>query len=237
MTNSRIQQRTRRRQHGVRHQGPAAEVRSASPHRHHWLIRPDDLLVFDVEWVNLELEPGEPGEDGQEGEPARLHRAHPGDAFLIVTLPPQHITEIAYFTTAPELQPKQTLSAQFAQQIANLAAAEASTEEPTPSSPLLLDLTKVAEALGALLLKDPSSDEPLDDPPIKAIIAGWLRGSRSRSPTTCCRSTGRARGSSRRSGTSSSTLPPPPCRADRPFASSGRTSTSRPGRSSSRPRR
>ena len=113
---------------GVAARHPVVKFGPPPPHRHHWLIRPEDLLVFDVGWVNLTLAPGKPAEGDADAEPARLHRAQPGDAFLIVTLPPQHITEIAYFTTAPELQPN-----------------------------------------------DPSSDEPLDDPPIKAIIAGWSR--------------------------------------------------------------
>ena len=218
---------------GVAARIPVVKFGPPPPHRHHWLIRPDDLLVFDVQWVNLKLEPGE---DGEDGKPARLHRAHAGDAFLIVTLPPQHITEIAYFTTAPEFEQKQTLSAQIAQQIANLAVAEEATQESTPSSPLFLDVSKVAEALQSLLSKDPSSDEPLDDPPIKAIIAGWSRLAFKVSddvlPIDWTSAGILAAIRELELNVAATALPRrPPC------ASSDRTSTSRPVRSSSRPKR
>ena len=64
-----------------------------SPDRRHWVIRPDDLLVLDFELVSLVVHPGE-GET-----PARLAKSDAGPAYLIVTLPPQHLAEIAYFTT------------------------------------------------------------------------------------------------------------------------------------------
>jgi len=67
------------------------------PDRRQWIIRPDDLLVFDVELQNLQLEPG------ARGEPTRLVKSGPGEALLIVIFPPQHVAEIAYFTnTGPE---------------------------------------------------------------------------------------------------------------------------------------
>jgi hypothetical protein len=63
------------------------------PDRRRWLIRPDDLVVLDVEPRNLRVVPGE-GD-----RPARLEKAGPAQAYLIITLPPQHIGEIAYFAT------------------------------------------------------------------------------------------------------------------------------------------
>ena len=147
---------------------PRVRFGPPAPHRHHWLIRPEDLLVFDVGWVNLKLEPGE-------GEaPAHLVRKGPGEAFLIVTLPPQHVTEIAYFTTAEEFEPKITLSPEVLAQLANLNLTEALKQEIAPSPEALLQVANLTltEALKALL---PQADEPLDDPPIKAIIAGWSR--------------------------------------------------------------
>jgi hypothetical protein len=111
---------------GVAARAPVAKLGRPAPHRHHWLIRPEDLLVFDVTWINLQLVPSE------DGLPAQLVRKGPGDAYLIVTLPPQNLSEIAYFTTAPEF-PK-----------------------------------KIPPDL-------PDDPEPLDDPPVKSIIAGWSR--------------------------------------------------------------
>src|SRR5215207_6243507 len=63
--------------------------------RRSWVIRPDDLLVLDFELVNLIVQPGE-GET-----PARLATSGTAPAYLIVTFPPQHLSEIAYFTTVP----------------------------------------------------------------------------------------------------------------------------------------
>jgi hypothetical protein len=96
------------------------------PHRRSWLIRPDDLLVFDVERVNLRIVPG--GGD----KAATLEREKPGNAYLIVTLPPQNFGEIAYFKVAEQYQEK-------------------------------------------LPPEIPDEDEPLDAPPIRAIIASWSR--------------------------------------------------------------
>jgi hypothetical protein len=69
--------------------------RRPGPDRRAWIIRPDDLLVLDFELVKLVVEPGE-GET-----PARLAKSGTGQAYLIVTFPPQHLAEIAYFTTVP----------------------------------------------------------------------------------------------------------------------------------------
>jgi hypothetical protein len=63
------------------------------PDRHRWVIRPDDLLVLAFDLVNLQVQPST-------GEaPAQLVRKGPGQAYLIVWFPPQHIIEKAYFTT------------------------------------------------------------------------------------------------------------------------------------------
>lgn len=63
------------------------------PDRRHWIIRPDDLVVLDLALENLKIVPG------ADGKPARLERSGPGTAYLLVTLPPQHLIEVAYFTT------------------------------------------------------------------------------------------------------------------------------------------
>ena len=68
-------------------------TRRPGPHRRSWIIRPDDLVVLDVATVNLRVVPGEGDDD------ATLVRDGPGTAYLILTLPPQHLTEVAYFTT------------------------------------------------------------------------------------------------------------------------------------------
>lgn len=73
-------------------------LRIRGPDRHHWVIRPDDLLVFDVQGINLRVEAG------KGNNPARLVRDARGPAYLIVTFPPQHLTEVAYFTTVPDYQ-------------------------------------------------------------------------------------------------------------------------------------
>jgi hypothetical protein len=84
---------------GIAARLPIVKFGPPGPQRHRWLIRPDDLLVFDVDWKNLKLVHGE------NGASAQLERASAGDAFLIVTLPPQHVSEIAYFTVAEEFLP------------------------------------------------------------------------------------------------------------------------------------
>jgi len=149
---------------------PGRRFGPSGPHRHHWLIRPEDLLVFDVGWVNLRLVPGD------DGAPAHLVRKGPGDAFLIVTLPPQHVTEIAYFTTAPEFEQKPLLSAQLAGQLLNAALVEQATQNPTPTPEQVLGFAKLAQTFALLLPKqDPTEPETPEDPPIKSIIAGWSR--------------------------------------------------------------
>ena len=72
---------------GWKHYGPP------KPHSRTWVVRPDDLLVLDFNLVNLEVVASEG--DG----PAYVRKAGNGQAYLVVTFPPQHITEIAYFTT------------------------------------------------------------------------------------------------------------------------------------------
>ena len=64
--------------------------------RRAWVVRPDDLVVLDFELVNLAVQPG------ADDAPARLVRSGAGLAYLIVTFPPQHLEEIAYFTTVEE---------------------------------------------------------------------------------------------------------------------------------------
>ena len=68
--------------------------------RRAWVVRPDDLVVLDFELVNLAVQPG------ADGAPARLVRSGAGLAYLIVTFPPQHLEEIAYFTTVEEIDYK-----------------------------------------------------------------------------------------------------------------------------------
>ena len=148
---------------------PGRRFAPSGPHRHHWLIRPDDLLVFDVGWVNLQLVPGE------DGAPAQLTREGPGDAFLILTLPPQHVTEIAYYTTAPELEPKLIFAPEVIDALANLVLGGGSGKQEPTLSPSVLDAAKLAAVLALLPKQDPTSDETPDDPPIKSIIAGWSR--------------------------------------------------------------
>ncbi|HTR59358.1 MAG TPA: hypothetical protein VMM27_14365 [Casimicrobiaceae bacterium] len=66
------------------------------PDRRSWVIRPDDLLVLDFAPINLAVKPAE-------GDmPAQLAKSGAGQAYLVVTFPPQNIAEQAYFTTAPE---------------------------------------------------------------------------------------------------------------------------------------
>ena len=67
------------------------------PDRRQWIVRPEDLLVLGFDRVNLRVEPGE-GRD-----PAQLVKDGRGQAVLIVIFPPQHLAEIAYFTTVEKL--------------------------------------------------------------------------------------------------------------------------------------
>ena len=64
------------------------------PDARRWAIRPDDLVVLGFDLVNLEVRPSQ-----SQNENATLVRKSPGDAYLVVWFPPQHITEQAYFTT------------------------------------------------------------------------------------------------------------------------------------------
>ncbi|SHF56797.1 hypothetical protein [Streptoalloteichus hindustanus] len=51
------------------------------------VLRPDDLLVLDFDFVNLQL-------DRDAGQPPRLRRLRRGEpAFVVVVLPPQHVAE------------------------------------------------------------------------------------------------------------------------------------------------
>lgn len=75
------------------------------PDRRVWVIRPDDLLVLAFDLHNLKVEVNE-GEG-----PASLVKLGSGAAYLVVTFPPQHLAEIAYFTTVekyPVETPKAT---------------------------------------------------------------------------------------------------------------------------------
>jgi hypothetical protein len=64
--------------------------------RRQWFVRRDDLLVLGLEMENLQVVEGK-----EKDEAAHLERLGPGTARLIVTLPPQNIAEVAYFTTVP----------------------------------------------------------------------------------------------------------------------------------------
>ena len=65
------------------------------PDRRAWVIRPDDLLVLEFGLVNLQVK------ESESDDPAEIVKKGPGQAYLVVTFPPQHLAEIAYFTTAP----------------------------------------------------------------------------------------------------------------------------------------
>ena len=65
------------------------------PHRRHWIIRPDDLVVLDFALEKMTVVPD------PDGKAAKVQPLGSGTRYLIVTLPPQHLTEIAYFTTVP----------------------------------------------------------------------------------------------------------------------------------------
>ena len=68
----------------------------SGPHRRHWIIRAEDFVVLDITTENLKVVPG------TDTAKAQLQPAGPGPAYLILTFPPQHLTEEAYFTTLPE---------------------------------------------------------------------------------------------------------------------------------------
>src|SRR5262245_10260939 len=55
------------------------------------IVRPQDLVALELELHNLKLD----------GEGANLVRSSPGDAFLILHFPPQHLFEEAFFEAAP----------------------------------------------------------------------------------------------------------------------------------------
>ena len=111
------------------------------PDQRRWIIRPDDLLVLAFDLVNLQvqLSAGE--------KPATLVKKAPGQAYLIVWFPPQHILEKAYFTTVPGYQVK--------------------IPSNKGQTPPLVDPDQPDQ--------NPTSQEPLDTPPIDARIAGWSR--------------------------------------------------------------
>jgi hypothetical protein len=67
------------------------------PDRRAWIIRPEDLLVLDFELVNLRVE------KSKDEKPAEIVKQGSGLAYLVVRFPPQHLTEIAYFTTAEDI--------------------------------------------------------------------------------------------------------------------------------------
>ncbi len=115
--------------------------RRPGPDRRRWVIRPDDLLVLAFDLVNLKVEPS----DGD--APAKLVRDGTGDAFLIVTFPPQNLGEKSYFTTDPDYP----------------VSIPPPPKDDDSGKPALKD-------------KDANSkDEDPEDPPIEAVIAGWSR--------------------------------------------------------------
>jgi hypothetical protein len=126
-----------------------------SPDRRHWVIRPDDLLVLDFELVNLRVAPGE------QGGPARLVRSGPGEAYLLVTLPPQHIAEKAYFTTVEGYEVGKS---------ANAADPDAGTSNEEPDNPPIPAVVAGWSRL-AFLVTD-------DRPPIQWTLAGVLEAMR-----------------------------------------------------------
>ena len=63
------------------------------PHRRQWIIRPDDLLVIDISFEGMKVVPG------QGGTKAELVADGPGPRYLVLTFPPQHLAETAFFTT------------------------------------------------------------------------------------------------------------------------------------------
>ncbi len=65
------------------------------PDRRRWILRPDDLLVLAFDLVNLQIQ----ASDGDGF--AQLVKQGTGQAYLVVTFPPQHLNEIAFFTTIP----------------------------------------------------------------------------------------------------------------------------------------
>jgi hypothetical protein len=119
--------------------------RRTGPDRRQWSIRAEDLVVLDIETIGLRVKPGE-GD-----EPATLVRDAPATLYLIVTFPPQHLTEVSYFTTVEDCPIPQPL------------APTPGEKPPPPRDP---------DLKGDGTQSDP---EPLDDPPIEAIIAGWSR--------------------------------------------------------------
>jgi hypothetical protein len=59
------------------------------------LLRPDDLLNLEVEWVNLDLDASDPA------HPALVPLDAAQPAYLIVVFPPQTIAETAFFEASP----------------------------------------------------------------------------------------------------------------------------------------
>ena len=135
----------------IRYQPPDTEIsalgflrRPAGPDRRTWMIRSEDLVVLHVEPIRLKIEPGE-GE-----KPARLVRASPGTAYLIVTFPPQHLVETSYFTTVEDY--------------------------PIPLPPLAEPGEKPPRPVDKDVKNGKQIDpEPPDAPPIEAKVAGWSR--------------------------------------------------------------
>jgi hypothetical protein len=66
------------------------------PHSRQWIIRPKDLVVLDIALDGMKVVPGVGGETAQLGPDG------PGPRYLILTFPPQHMAEEAYFTTVAE---------------------------------------------------------------------------------------------------------------------------------------
>jgi hypothetical protein len=120
--------------------------RRAGPDRLPWMIRPQDLVVLHIEPIRLRIEPGEGDRH------ARLVRDGLGTAYLLVTFPPQHLTETSYFTTVDDYPILPPL---------------AEPDGKVPPRPIDPDLDEDG--------KTQSDPEPPDDPPIQAIIAGWSR--------------------------------------------------------------
>jgi hypothetical protein len=113
------------------------------PDRRKWIIRPDDLLVLGFDLINLQVQKGEGG------VPAILVKQGGGPGYLVVWFPPQHLTEVAYFTTV-EAYPIKT-------PVNNAAKGEI----PKLDDP-----------------DQDHTTEKIDDPdprPIDAILAGWSR--------------------------------------------------------------
>jgi hypothetical protein len=139
------------------------------------VIRPEDLLHFELELVNLRL--------ATDGGAARLvPRKAESAAYLIVHLQPQHITEKAYYESEEAATSEQPEPPPVAARLSGPSRLVFSVPSNQPAIPYTLE--SVLAACSSLPLKVPRIALPPDPPPSRTIGPAGIMHRLRRRPRT-----------------------------------------------------